>query len=575
MNVTPGSAAEQERPSVPAHVDVLVVGAGPVGLAAALLLQRAGLTGAVLERKTELGHHPKARGIRLRASELMRIWGFDEALRARSMPGETHRFIYTEALSGEEIARTPPGPAGDDDWASAERYRVAQDELEAVLDGQVAIECEAVDVLRGYEVVGVENVADGVIATVLGPGGARLSIHSSYLIAADGVGSRVRTLLGLTLGDGRPAPYWQSVYWRGDLSAYTADRPAIMYYTQTGGDSLVGIAPAGGRDRWVTIVQRPVTDARPDALTCDEAVALIRSAVGVDDLTVDVVSSATFRISADVLEHYRVGRVFFAGDSAHSLPPTGGFGINTGFADIHNLVFKLAWVLRGVAPDSLLDSYESERQLVARSNAEWSSVNAKRMIALKKALAANDRPEIVRLVAEQAGHVDPLDQDLGFTYATPAATATPSATATPAVPAAPAPDARPSFTRLTLGARAPHARVLTQRGERSTHDLFEGRLTLVVAPHGDAWIEAAAALPPNLALQTVRIGSGPLLAADAALAERYDFGDVGAGLIRPDGHVAWITHDEGTERPLSDAITELLATGIVGAPLQRATVLGR
>ncbi|MCU1479390.1 MAG: hypothetical protein JWQ19_176 [Subtercola sp.] len=547
------------RKLLPTHVDVIVVGAGPVGLAGALLLNRSGLTGVVLERKPERGHHPKARGIRLRASELARVWGLDDALRARSMPGETHRFIYTSTLSGDEIARTPAASEENVSWASAERYRVAQDQLEEVLDEQVARESTGVSVHRGYEVTGVENVADGVIANVVGPDGALQSIHSSYLIAADGVGSRVRSMLGLTFGDDRPAPYWQSVYWHGDLSAFTAHRPAIMYYTQTGGDSLVGIAPAGRQNRWVTIVQRPASADRPDALTDEQAVQLIRIAVGDPDLAVDVVSSATFRISADVLDTYRADRVFFAGDAAHSLPPTGGFGINTGFADIHNLVFKLAWVLTGVAPESLLDSYQSERQPVARSNADWSTSNQKRMIALKRALAADDRPEIARLVAEQAGHIDPIEQDLGFTYV-PASASVSASASTPAVA-----DARPSFEAITLGARAPHARVLTASGERSTHDLFEGRLSLVVGPRGEQWIGAAEALLAThpTALHILRLGSRDFAAADDALAQRYDVGENGAAIIRPDGHVAYIARDEtGSVVVLQAALETIFACGL-------------
>jgi hypothetical protein len=272
---------------------------------------------------------------------------------------------------------------------------------------------------------------------------------------------------------------------------------------------------------------------------------VIRAAVGRPDLAIDVVDSATFRISADVVDRYRVGRAFLAGDAAHSLPPTGGFGINTGFADIHNLVWKLAWVLRGDAPSTLLDSYESERRAVALSNAEWSTGNAKRFIALKKALAANDRPEIERLVADQSSHVDPVEQDLGFSYVPLEA------------------DAPPSYERIAVGARAPHATIGAPSGPASTLELFDGALSLVVG-RGSLWRAAGESQSVTPRLRVLVLGADGFRGTDDLLVERFDLGESGAAIIRPDGHVAWINRldEDASQSRLAVVLGEVLATGL-------------
>lgn len=545
------------QPSVPApegtestdsvdtvDADVIVVGAGPVGLAAALLLAQYGLSGIVVDRRSTRSAHPKARGLRLRASELAALWGFDEDLRRIAMPSEIHRFIYCETVAGEEIARTATMASADGTWSAVPPYRVSQDRLEAIMEARVVAD-DRVPIRRGFTATAVHDEGSTVTVDLVDERGERSRLRARALIAADGVGSAIRQQLGVAFGTGGPTPYWHSLCWRGDLSAYVADRPAIMYYTRTGGGSLVGVAPAGRDDRWVTIAQNPPSAERPDPLTPEEGVALIRRAVGRDDLVVDLESSETFRISADVAERYRVGRVFLAGDAAHSLPPTGGFGINTGFADVHNLVWKLAAVLAGRAPDRLLDSYDTERRPVARSNADWSTVNAKRFVAVKQALMADERDELRRLLTDQQSHVDPLAQDLGFRYGDLD------------------PDAPPAYAHVVLGGRAPHALVDDGGGPRSTLAVLDGELTLVVARADSPWVVVGA---PESGVRVLTLGEGPLTPVDGTLAERFDLGQDGAALIRPDGHVGWVVREAtGDLRArLAAALSGILDSGLAG-----------
>lgn len=500
---------------------VAVVGAGPVGLAAALLLHRAGVQATVLERMTGPSGHPKARGVRTRTMELFARWGLGDAIRANGLPAEANRFIYCDSLAGEEIGRSAASDPLAEKLSPVNACRVAQDAVEEVLLHAVS-KLDAVAVRRGANVVALDQDDDRVmLATESGE-----RVVADFVIAADGVGSTVRQLLGIEL-EGQPLlGYGQSVYWRGDLSPWVRDRQCIQFLTGHRLGRPASIAPVDGVDRWVTMVIRPGKQARPEPPTPEEAVEIIRGAVGAD-VDPQILDIATWRLSAQVATRWRVGRVFLAGDAAHSFPPTGGFGMNTGVQDVDNLVWKLRLTMDGVGGDQLLDTYEAERIDIARSNAAWSVANGDRIRHIGNAIATDDRTALERLLGEQRHHVDATDQDLGFGYAAGAIAGE---------------DHDVDPLRLARrGHRFPEVPVIAS-GEKRSSVLTLGDRFTVVTTDPALWTALPITSPEISVVQTL-----------GGLPE----GSPGV-LVRPDGVVAWVaTAYDGPDR-LPSVLDEVL-----------------
>jgi putative polyketide hydroxylase len=263
-------------------------------------------------------------------------------------------------------------------------------------------------------------------------------------------------------------------------------------------------------------------------------------------------------MSAQVAERYREGRILLAGDAAHRFPPTGGFGMNTGIQDAHNLAWKLAAVTEGSAGSALLDSYEIERLPIGRENCAWSARNAAGLAAINgpgaarqgRRLAQGDvtleelAREIQQIADREVGHFSALGRDIGFHYESGALLPDGS---DPPHPADPDRDYIPS---ARPGARAPH-HGLVRAGELvSTLDLTSHQWTLLAgATRAKAWRSAAAS--SEFPVQFVGVGSGLDSSVDEDAEVRDPNGtftslygiDEGAVLVRPDGHVAWRTHD--------------------------------
>lgn len=473
------------------YPEVLVVGGGSVGLSAALLLAHHGVSTLVVERRDGVSVHPRATGIGPRTLEFFREVGCFDALAAQAvdMGGRNLGKVYGTTLVDTDLtatsqAATPPITAKFDDISPCKLPgTLAQDRIDAVLLAEATR--RGARVLYGSTVVGVVQDDEGVTATL----DSGETVRTRYLIAADGVRSGVREQLGIGVtGPGPLGAPMTSTLFRADLTPYTK---GAWFATINLGDGML-VTIDGSRD-WIFHT--------PDLeLTPAQAAARIRAAVGDDSLEPEVRSILQWRPRGQLADRFAVGRVFLVGDAARAVPPLGGFGLNTGIADAHNLAWKLALVLRGAAGPGLLDTYETERRPVAA----WT---------LDQALLRGEHPTLHWMSGPEGdraraavGMAHGVVVHVGYRYDSTAIVGS---------------KARPSDhdIRANLdgspGSRLPHLWVAEGV---STLDLIGSRFTLL---GGDAWLGAADALGLNAHVVEGLVADGSAL------------------LVRPDGFICW------------------------------------
>lgn len=500
---------------------VVIVGGGPVGLTASILLSRAGIRSLLVERHPGTAVHPKARAINVRSMEMYRQCGVETAIRAAGLPPQhSAMIIWAKTLAGEEIERRVPWRAGPQAAivSPVRNCLCSQDDLEPVLrrfaeqgPGQLKFSTEA---------TALEQDADGIDVQLADRrSGEHASVRASYVIAADGAHSPIRQRLGVKMLGHADVYDSVNIAFKADLTPWTADRPAPLYFIEN--EKIRGsILTVNGRERWAFLISAMAAfglTARD--ITPERAIELIRLAVGVPDLAVEISAIGPWTASAHVAEQYRRGRIFLAGDAAHEMPPTGGFGMNTGLQDVQNLCWKLAGVLKGAASPALLDTYHDERQPVARAITEQSLLNATSMGRLEQTRKnAGARPEYLN------------EQGMIFGAAYDSRAVVPDGSPPPAVADAVTeykPSARP-------GARAPHV-FFPHDGKRlSTIDVVGDGFALLAAGEGGAWIAAASELAGKIGLPLTSF-----MIADQDFASAYGLDPSGAVLVRPDGHVGW------------------------------------
>jgi putative polyketide hydroxylase len=349
-------------------VPVVVVGAGPAGLAAAIALARLGVQTMLVERRAELSSLPRATAISLRSMELIRSWGIEDAVRAQAVDVEWHGWLSDTLASVAEGSMWPTGIPTREQAAVLSPTApacVPQDHLEPVLLEHLR-SLGATRVQLHTEVVRVSHSADWVEVLLRDvPSGETRTVRARYLVAADGARSRIRRALGIAMrgpdGLGHVvtaifrAPLWQ-VVGEHRYGVYSVNHPH-------GAGTFL---PSGRGDRWHYGTWVDADDI--EGYTRERFARRIRAGAGVDDLDVRIERTGSFSFAAQLADRFRAGHVFLAGDAAHRVTPRGGTGMNTAIGSGHDLGWKLGWVLRGWAGVELLDTYEAERRPIAAHN---------------------------------------------------------------------------------------------------------------------------------------------------------------------------------------------------------------
>ncbi|MEM1434633.1 MAG: FAD-dependent monooxygenase [Pseudomonadota bacterium] len=545
---------------------VLIIGGGPTGLTASLLLSHLVIPHVLIEKRSGPIAAPAAHVINRRTLEIFRqcglpmaeIYALDEHREQRSV------VRWSSDLAGPAVAQLDVSELAEDSAAlSRERLaNISQYRLEALLLEQ-ARQHDTATVLHGHEWLGF---ADDRLqrSQVRLPDGSTTTIGSTYVLAADGAGSGVRSTLSIEqAGPSNLATFLAlSVRARapeGVLLNWCLD-PKYSGVTITHHPSELTVYMRQLYEPWET-------PADFDDAVCQQLV---------DDLfegqTTEVLRKDVWRMTAQVAERFRSGPVFLIGDAAHRFPPTGGLGLNSGVADAHNLVWKIAAHLNGAA-DELLDTYELERKPVVQRNCDESLRNFRKMDEVIRAIGLDPeqasvparvlasaplrllprpfRSSLFKLITlpvrrllrrcttsttkqaavqaaadDQRGHFDMPQLELGYVYGPGVATGNGCA-----------PAAMP-------GARLPHV-AITDKTDSSLHDLlcYQGYTLLSTGATPDEPAE-------TFGLPLKRIDLSSLGALDETINETID-GTIDKPitralalapedwiLVRPDGHVA-------------------------------------
>ncbi|HST63918.1 MAG TPA: FAD-dependent monooxygenase [Mycobacteriales bacterium] len=553
------------------ETDVLVVGSGPAGAAAALFLATYGTSTMMVTKYNRLSDSPRAHITNQRTMETMRDVGLEARLMREATPWELMgNTTFCTSLAGEELGRIPS-------WGT-DTVRHANYELQSpctMLDAPQTI-TEPVMVTaaqeRGARVrfdteyLSHTQDADGVTTIVRDRlTGADYTIRSRYLIGADGARSKIAADLDLPMEGPGAVGGALGIIFEADLSRFVAHRPSVLYWMLQPGAEREGVGLGVLRmikpwHEWMLMWGYEVA-AGPPTFTDEFIRELAVNLVGTEDFEMTVKSAAPWTVNHQFAKTVARGRVFCAGDAVHRHPPTNGLGSNTSIQDSYNLAWKLTHVLSGAASPALLETYDEERAPIARQIVERANKSIgdtgkilaalelsdttdvdklERQLALRKAPGPEGeriRAALRDAIAYKAYEFDAHGVEHNHRYASGAVV--PDGTPEPEFTRD-----RELFAQPTTwpGAKLPHTWVTAGGVRTSTLDLVgHGRFSLVTGIGGEDWLDAAAQLSDKLGIEITPVSIGPGQPFEdpyGTWAELREISDGGALLVRPDLHIA-------------------------------------
>jgi putative polyketide hydroxylase len=535
------------------RVPVLIVGAGAAGLASSALLAKHGVSSLLVDKRREIFIYPKARNLSFRSLEILRGLGLSDQVHA--VADRVSDIVVKSTLNSaeEKLAIDIDAFFAGLDHLSPEpsiQY-CPQSSLEPMLLAETRR--RGSEVRYGTELRSFEQDDTGVTAVLHDlDSGLDQTVQADFLIAADGVHSKVRESLGVTTsGYGALPIFVVFIYfrapWRRFVSHLNEGDGVQVKNPDVDGIFLVAKDDLG---MFITTYfpDKGETAAQFTPQYCSD---VLTKAVG-ERIDIEIIEVAAWQPYEQVADQFQSGRVFLAGDSGHTMPPFKAGGANTAIQSAHNLAWKLAAVLRGTADAALLASYHAERHPVGR-------------FAARQSLTG---PTLALIGLEDQGPGLPPEEEasmfsllVGYQYRSAAV-----------VSDQPAPDDSDSVSLVDQldgqpGSRMPHGWVQYGGRRVSTLDLVGHDFTLLTGDDGAPWTEAAAPVSAGLGapITVHRIGaSGDVRDPDRAWLRAVGIENGGALLVRPDDFVGWraATLPRSPEDDLRRALCQILGRAL-------------